>query len=76
MNPLEKDKILEKIYYDMDEGFGSARTLYEKAKKVFAGVTVDMVYKWMRAQPNKQTTNYKNYNSCTGRFRSMNSKST
>ena len=68
MNTLEKDKILEKIYYDMDEGFGSARDLYEKAKKVFAGVTVDMVYIWMRAQPNKQTTNYKNSNSYTGPF--------
>ena len=45
MNTLEEDKILEKIYYDMDEGFGSARDLYEKARKVFADVTVDMVYK-------------------------------
>ena len=51
MNTLEKDKILEKIYYDVDEGFGSARDLYEKARKVFAGVTHCIVYKWMRAHP-------------------------
>ena len=25
--------MLEKIYYDVEEGFGSVRDLYEKAKK-------------------------------------------
>ena len=52
----------------MEEGFGSARDLYEKSKKVHAGITLDFVSKWLRAQPNKQTRNYKNYNSYTAPF--------
>ena len=65
---METGKILEKTYYDVDEGFGSARDLYEKARKIDAGITLEMVSKWMRAQPNKQTRNYKNYNSYTAPF--------
>ena len=49
----------------MEDGFGSVRDLYEKAKKVDVG---DMVSKWMRSQPKKQTRNYKNYNSYTAPF--------
>ena len=64
----DKTKILEKIYYDIDEGFGSARDLYEKSRKVDAGITLDFVSKWLKAQPNKQTRNYKNYNSYTAPF--------
>ena len=30
---LKEQKILEKIYYDVDEGFGSARDLYEKGEE-------------------------------------------
>ena len=69
MARLEKRKgIGKKIYYDVDEGFGSMRDLYEKARKVDVGITLDMVSTWMRAQPNKQTKNYKNYNSYTAPF--------
>ena len=57
MNSMEKGKILEKIYYNVDEGFGSGRDLYEEARKIDAGITLEMVSKWMRAQPNKQTRN-------------------
>ena len=65
---FDEQKILEKIYYDVDEGFGSARDLYEKARKVDAGKTLAMDSKWMRALPNKQTRTYKNYNSYTAPF--------
>ena len=54
MSRLEKERVLERIYYDVNEGFGSARDLYEKDRKVDVGVTLDMVATWMRAQPNKQ----------------------
>ena len=37
--------------------------MYEKAGKVHEGITLDMVSKCMGAQPNKETRNYKNYNS-------------
>ena len=60
MTRLEKENVLEKIYNEVEEGFGSVRDLYEKAKKVDVGITLDMVSKWMRSQPNKQTRNYKN----------------
>ena len=68
MTRLEKENVLERIYYDVEEGFGSVRDLYEKARKVDVGITLDMVSKWMRAHPNKQTRNYKNYNSYTAPF--------
>ena len=55
MTRLEKENVLGKIYCDVDEGFGSVRDLYEKARKVDVGITLDMVSAWMRAQPNKQT---------------------
>ena len=47
----------------MEEGFGSVRfgsvrDLYEKARKVDLGIALNMVSKWMRAQPNRQTRNY------------------
>ena len=68
MTRLEKEKVLERIYYDVEEGFGSVRDLYEKTRKVDVGITLDMVSAWMRAQPNKQTRNYKKYNSYTAPF--------
>ena len=68
MSRLEKEKVLEKIYDDVDEGFGSVRDLYEKVKKVDAGITLDMVSKWMKAQPNKQVSGYKIYNSYNAPF--------
>ena len=36
---LAKEKVLEKIYYDVEEGFGSVRDLYEKARKIDVGIT-------------------------------------
>ena len=35
---------------------------------VEAGITLDMVSTWIRAQPHKQTRNYKNYNSYAAPF--------
>ena len=68
MTRLEKEKVLERIYYDVEEGYGSVRDLYEKVRKVDVGITSEIVSTWMRAQPNKQTRNYKNYNSYTAPF--------
>ena len=36
----------------MEEGFGSVRNLYEKARKVDGDKTLDMTSVWTRAQPN------------------------
>ena len=46
---LAKEKVLEKIYYDVEEGFGSVRDLYEKARKIDVGITLDMVLQWMKS---------------------------
>ena len=59
---------MESIYYDVDEGVGSVRDLYEKARKVDVGMTLDMVSTWTRAQPKKPTRNYKKYKSYTAPF--------
>ena len=64
MNSMVKGKILEKIYIlRRGRELRSARDLYEKARKIDTGITLEMVSKWIRAQPNKQK-------------RSMHSKST
>ena len=47
MTRLEKEKVLEIIYYDVEDGFGSVRDLHEKARKVDAGITLDMVSTWI-----------------------------
>ena len=54
MARLDKEKVLEKIYYDVEDGFGSVRDLYEKARKADVGITLDMVSAWMRRQANKK----------------------
>ena len=38
MSRLEKEDVLERIYYNVGAGFGSVRDLYEKARKVNVGV--------------------------------------
>ena len=38
---MAKEKVLEKIYYDVEEGFGSVRDLYEKARKIDVGIIYD-----------------------------------
>ena len=68
MTRLDKEKVLEHIYYNVEKGFGSVRDLYEKARKVDVGITLDMVSQWMKSQPNKQTRNYKNCNSYTAPY--------
>ena len=58
MSKQDKEKILEKQDYDVEDGFGSARDLYEKAKKIDVGITLAFVSSWLKSQPNKQTRSY------------------
>ena len=46
---LAKEKVLENIYYDVEEGFGSGRDLDEKARKIDVGITLDMLSQWMKS---------------------------
>ena len=59
----EQDEILEKIYYDLERGYGSVRNLYEEANKDGAGVSLNYVKDWVKKQTINQRRNYKKYNS-------------
>ena len=76
MTRLEKEKVLEIIYYDLEDGFGSVRDLYEKARKVDVGITLDMVSAWMRAQPTSKQETTRTTILTQHRSRSMNFKLT
>ena len=45
---LKKERVLEKIYYDVDEGFGLVMDLYEKARKIDVNIILDIIFTWMR----------------------------
>ena len=74
MSRLSNEQILSNIYYDLERGYGSARSLYEQSKEEGAVITLEEVKNFMKKQPNKQIKGYQNYNSylvpsiCQGRI--------
>ena len=64
MSRLSNEQILSNIYCDLERGYGSAKSLYEQAKKEGAVITLEEVKSFMKKQPNKQIKGYQNYNSC------------
>ena len=63
MSRLSNEQILSIIYYDLERGYGSAKSLYEQAKEEGAVITLEEVKNFMKRQPNKQKKGYQNYNS-------------
>ena len=63
MSRLSNEQILSNIYYDLERGYGSARSLYEQSKEEGAVITLEEVKNFMKRQPNKQIKGYHNYNS-------------
>ena len=63
MSRMSNEQILSNIYYDLERGYGSAKSLYEQAKEEGAVITLDEVRSFMKKQPNKQIKGYQNYNS-------------
>ena len=63
MSRLSNEQILSNIYYDLERGYGSAKSLYEQAKQEGAVITLEEVKSFMKKQPNKQIKGYHNYNS-------------
>ena len=59
MSRLSSEQILSDIYYDLERGCGSAKSLYEQAKEEGAGITLEEVKSFMKKQPNKQKNNIK-----------------
>ena len=51
------------VYYDLERGYGSAKSLYEQEKEEGAVITLEEVKSFMKKQPNKQIKGYQNYNS-------------
>ena len=48
MARLKKERVLKKIYYDMDEGFGLVMDLYKKTRKIDVDIILDIIFIWMR----------------------------
>ena len=63
MSKLSNEQILSNIYYVLERGYGSAKSLYEQAKEEGAVITLEEVKSFMKKQPNKQIKGYQNYNS-------------
>ena len=58
MSRVSNEQILSNIYYDLERGCGSAKSLYEQAKEEGAGITLEEVKNFMKKQPNKQIKEY------------------
>ena len=57
-----RDNELSELYYDIENGFGSAKQLYNDAR-IAVVTTLEEVKEWLRGQTLKQRKNYKNFNS-------------
>ena len=44
MSRLSSEQILSKIYYDLERGYGNAKSLYEKAKEEGAVIPLEEFY--------------------------------
>ena len=60
MSRQSNEQILSTIYYDLERGYGSAKSLYEQAKEEGAVITLEEVKNFMKKQPlNSQKNKYK-----------------
>ena len=64
----DKNNKLSELYYDIEDGFGSAKQLYNDARKAGVVITLDEVKEWLRSQILNQRKNYKNFNSYSPPF--------
>ena len=63
MSRLSSEQILSNLNYDLERGYGSAKSLHEQAKEEGVVITLEEVNNFMKKQPNKQVKGYQNYNS-------------
>ena len=64
----DKNDKLSELFYDIESGFGSAKQLYDDARKAGVVITLDEVKEWLRGQTLKHRKNYKNFNSYSPPF--------
>ena len=65
---MSKNDKLSELYYDIELGFGSAKSLYDDAIKAGMVITLNEVKEWLKSQSIKQRSNYKQYNSYSAPF--------
>ena len=65
---MNKQQVLSDLHYDVQSGFGSAKSLYDDAIKAGLVVTLNEVKEWLKSQSIKQRSNYKQYNSYSAPF--------
>ena len=54
MSRLSNEQFFNNIYHDLEQRFGSAKSLYEQAKDEGAVITFEEVKNFMKKLPNKQ----------------------
>ena len=60
---LSNEQISSNIYYDLERGYGSAKSRHEQAKEEGAVITLEEVKNFTKKQANEQIKGYQNYNS-------------
>ena len=60
---MSKEKALSDLYYDVENGFGSVKSLYEQAKEKGLAIPLSEVKEWVKKQSINQRKGYKNFNS-------------
>ena len=68
INYMTKEQKLSELYYDVENGFGSAKSLYDDARKAGLVITLNEVKEWLRSQTLKQRKGYTNSNSYSTPF--------
>ena len=60
---MSKEDVLKELYFDLDSGFGSVKSLYDQAKEKGLAISLNEVKEWVKKQSINQRRGYKNYNS-------------
>jgi hypothetical protein len=68
LRKITKDDILKDVYYDLEQGYGSVKNTFDRAKEINNNIKLDDVKKWMSQQQNAQIKGYRNYNSYVAPF--------
>ena len=63
-----KNDKLSELHYDVEPGFGSAKSLYDDTMKVGLVVTLHEVKEWLKNQSIQQRSRHKQCNSFAARF--------
>ena len=60
---MSKEKVLSDLYYDVENGFGSVKSLYGQAQEKGLAIPLSEGKEWVKKQSINQRKGYKNFNS-------------